>query len=232
MSQLSSPIFQAALTGDVEVLREHLAAKDAATPEGYTPLGLAVSAGHNEAVRILLREGVDVNASDNEGVTALMHAAMHGYADVIDLLLLHGARPMQLRGDGQAAPGLGAARPEPAAATIQLYEGMGLEASVRDLANFDYVWLVYLFHANESWKPLVALPPDPEAPDGDEGSDGGLGLRFGLERVDLRRVRCLLRCLRRHLLLLRRPHRCRRIREAHRASRCCGRCCRRRRSGR
>ena len=76
-----------------------------------------------------------------------------------------------------AVPGLGAAQPEPAAATIQLYEGMGLEASVRDLANFDYVWLMYLFHANESWKPLVALPPDPEAPDNDGGNDGGLDAR-------------------------------------------------------
>lgn len=73
-----------------------------------------------------------------------------------------------------AAPGHGSACPEPATATIQLYEGMGLEASVRDLANFEYVWLLYLFHANESWKPLVALPPDPpdsSAPNGGRASD-------------------------------------------------------------
>ena len=55
-------------------------------PEGYTPLSLAVSAGHNAVVRLLLREGVNLNASDGQGVTALMHAAMHGYAELIDLL--------------------------------------------------------------------------------------------------------------------------------------------------
>lgn len=76
-----------------------------------------------------------------------------------------------------AAPGLGSTRPEPATATIQLHGGMGLEDSVRDLAGFDYIWLLYLFHANESWKPLVTLPPDPEAPDGNDGSDGCLGAR-------------------------------------------------------
>ena len=111
----TSPIFQASLSGDLETVRAHLADKDARTPEGYAPLGLAVSAGRNAVVRLLLREGADVNVADAQGVTALMHAAMHGYADLIDLMLLHGARPMQQQHDGRAAPGLAALFGRPAA---------------------------------------------------------------------------------------------------------------------
>ena len=62
------------------------------------------------------------------------------------------------------APSAGAAQPEPVEATIQLFEGLGLEDSVRDLRGFDYVWLLYLFHANAHWNPRIALPPDPSAP--------------------------------------------------------------------
>jgi tRNA (Thr-GGU) A37 N-methylase len=58
-----------------------------------------------------------------------------------------------------AAPG--AAEPQEALATIELYEGLGLEASVRDLGGFDFIWLCFLFHANQHWRPEVRLPPDP-----------------------------------------------------------------------
>ena len=108
MASNPRPIFAACLSGDVEVVRANLFDRDEQMPEGYTPLSLAVSAGHSAVVRLLLREGVNVNASDGQGVTALMHAAMHGYAELIDLLLLHGAKPMQLQHDGRAAPGLAA----------------------------------------------------------------------------------------------------------------------------
>jgi len=108
-------MFAACLSGDVEVVRANLSDRDEQTPEGYTPLSLAVSAGHNAVVRLLLREGANPNASDGQGVTALMHAAMHGYAELIDLLLLHGAKPMQLQHDGRAAPGLAALFGRPAA---------------------------------------------------------------------------------------------------------------------
>ena len=73
-------LFLAALSGDLTQLRKYLPTHASARNcDGYTPLSLAVSAGHEEAVRLLLREGADVNSADNRGVTALMHAA-HMYA--------------------------------------------------------------------------------------------------------------------------------------------------------
>jgi tRNA-Thr(GGU) m(6)t(6)A37 methyltransferase TsaA len=62
------------------------------------------------------------------------------------------------------APGAAQTNDEPALATIELFEGQGLEASVRDLCGFEYIWLIYHFHANEHWRPEIRLPPDPEAP--------------------------------------------------------------------
>lgn len=41
---------------------------------------------------------------------------------------------------------------------IQLIPGLDLQTAVRDLAGFDRIWLIWWFHRNSTWKPLV-LPP-------------------------------------------------------------------------
>jgi tRNA-Thr(GGU) m(6)t(6)A37 methyltransferase TsaA len=41
---------------------------------------------------------------------------------------------------------------------IELVSGMGLEHAVEDLAAWDHIWVVFLFHLNRGWKPKV-LPP-------------------------------------------------------------------------
>jgi ankyrin repeat protein len=62
-------VHAAALGGDMDTLRRLASTQaNARTPEGYTPLSLAVSAGHEAACRLLLREGADVNAADNAGI--------------------------------------------------------------------------------------------------------------------------------------------------------------------
>lgn len=41
---------------------------------------------------------------------------------------------------------------------LELVPGMNFEQALQDLAGFDRVWLVWWFHRNETWRPLV-LPP-------------------------------------------------------------------------
>lgn len=42
--------------------------------------------------------------------------------------------------------------------TLELLPGGDYELGLRDLAGFDRIWLVWWFHRNETWRPLV-LPP-------------------------------------------------------------------------
>ena len=65
-------------------------------------------------VRALLREGVEADPADFEGNTPLIHAAMHGYGALADLLMLHGARPTVQRADKHNAIGLAALYGRPA----------------------------------------------------------------------------------------------------------------------
>ena len=51
----------------------------------------AVTAGHYEAVQLLLEKGADINKVDNDGATPLISAAMSGHKDVVELLLAAGA---------------------------------------------------------------------------------------------------------------------------------------------
>jgi len=46
--------------------------------------------------------------------------------------------------------------------TIHLVPGNQFHVAVQDLASFDRIWLIWWFHRNESWRPLV-LPPRGEA---------------------------------------------------------------------
>ena len=45
---------------------------------------------------------------------------------------------------------------------IQLYPGKGFDVALRDLEKFDRIWLVWWFHRNSTWRPLV-LPPRGDA---------------------------------------------------------------------
>lgn len=47
-------------------------------------------------------------------------------------------------------------------ATIELFPGHGFDVALRDLARFDRIWLIWWFHRNTSWRPLV-LPPRGDA---------------------------------------------------------------------
>lgn len=93
----------AAARGDVEVLRMLLGADGKKFLEKFgmqagwrlTALGVAASAGHRDACRVLLEAGADANANDTSAVgeTALSEAVQKGHVEVVDLLLAAGADP-------------------------------------------------------------------------------------------------------------------------------------------
>lgn len=47
---------------------------------------------------------------------------------------------------------------EPATNVLELIEGQGYDRALRDLEGFERVWLIWWFHKNQDWRPLV-LPP-------------------------------------------------------------------------
>jgi len=69
-----------------------------------TPLILAASFGHLEAARVLILAGVDVNAKDETGSTALLRAA--GRCDATELveLLIKSKADLNVKAKGGATP--------------------------------------------------------------------------------------------------------------------------------
>lgn len=59
--------------------------------KAWTPLWVAACFGNREIIEILLNAGAKVNATTNDGLTAVHEAAKIGATDVIDLLIRHGA---------------------------------------------------------------------------------------------------------------------------------------------
>jgi ankyrin repeat protein len=94
------PAYEAAAFGRVDRLRS-LLAEDAAhandwSPDGFSALHLAIFGGSEEAVRLLIEHGADVDAlatSDIAKVRPLGTAAFAGRPDLEKLLLDAGADP-------------------------------------------------------------------------------------------------------------------------------------------
>lgn len=59
---------------------------------GETALRLAVQNNHVDVVRLLLANGADVDITDDRGRLVLHTAAHHGFEDIVELLLQHGAK--------------------------------------------------------------------------------------------------------------------------------------------
>ena len=106
----TTPLLRAAKAADVEAMKV-LLAKGAnpklATRNGVNPLMAAAGLGTKEedttgrrktqadaieAIKLCLDAGVDVNAVDSRGQTALHGAAFQGYDDVVQFLAAHGAK--------------------------------------------------------------------------------------------------------------------------------------------
>ncbi|APV50148.1 hypothetical protein BWI17_10915 [Betaproteobacteria bacterium GR16-43] len=115
-----SPFELAATEGRVDLLEAMLrfgARRDAVGAHGYTPLMLAVHFNHPDAVRFLLRSGVDPNQQVPSqdpfwnGQTPLMHALRADQSEVRRLLFDAGANPARSMPNGFTALLLAAEQP-------------------------------------------------------------------------------------------------------------------------
>lgn len=69
--------------------------------------------------------------------------------------------PIGIVRTGALAPAEAARQPAAAgdtAGTIHLYPGRHFEHALEDLAGWDYLWVIFWFHRNQTWRPKV-LPP-------------------------------------------------------------------------
>jgi len=86
-------IHDAAVKGNIETVKQHLAAGAdlSAQRYGQTPLHYAAREGHKEIVKLLIAEGADVNVQSHLNETPLHQAAWHSHKEVIELLIASGA---------------------------------------------------------------------------------------------------------------------------------------------
>ena len=92
---LSMALFQAAIDGNVDMLKQHL--EDGAEINqtgimyGATPLSMALAGGHLAASKLLIEKGANVNAIVDGGGNLLFFIAPSGKEDLVELLLKNGA---------------------------------------------------------------------------------------------------------------------------------------------
>ena len=87
----SMSIHKAAKTGNIEAVKQHLAAGTNVNGRG-TPLHFAAAFGHKEAVELLIANGADVRFTNPFNLMALDQASMLNFTETIDLLRKHGAK--------------------------------------------------------------------------------------------------------------------------------------------
>ncbi len=102
----NSALMTAAFNGHVETMKALIDAGadvNLRVNRGVTPL-MAACGPYPAAVRLLLENGAEVNATDEiENFTALMYAATEGLSPVVDILLEHGADPSMVDVDNDTA---------------------------------------------------------------------------------------------------------------------------------
>ena len=106
---LGLPILAAAYKGNIEAVKQHLAAGtdvNAKNKSGTTPLHLAAYGGHKEIAELLIAKGADVNTKIEVGVlkgeTPLDWAIKWKHPETTDLLRKHGGKTgKELKAEGK-----------------------------------------------------------------------------------------------------------------------------------
>jgi ankyrin repeat protein len=75
----------------VALYTSHYRAHSAPDSSMKRPLLEAAKQGDAETVNVLMKTGVDVNAQDEEGSTALTYAAERDYTEIVNTLIAAGA---------------------------------------------------------------------------------------------------------------------------------------------
>ena len=136
----SVDIWEAARTGNIEAVKQHLAAGvdvNAKDVDGINPLHYATWTDHKETVELLITNGADVNAKDAAGNTPLDLSISK--LEIADLLRYHGGKTEKELEN--AEPVTEAAQPEPPtvkAPDISIHEAAAegnIEAVIQHLAN-------------------------------------------------------------------------------------------------
>ena len=60
--------------------------------DGGTALDMACLDGHLEVVKLLVKEGANINQASDEGITPLRQAALYGHQEVVDYLITKGSK--------------------------------------------------------------------------------------------------------------------------------------------
>lgn len=110
---LESQLSQAVANEDVKKVQEILntsaeanvskAAEDPSNELGDSPLHLACAKGSLPVVKMLLKQGANINAKNKEGVTPLMTATSKGHKELVQYLLENGADCAIQAGNGSTA---------------------------------------------------------------------------------------------------------------------------------
>jgi ankyrin repeat protein len=98
-------ISSAANDGNIEAVKQHLAAGTDVNVKGYReriPLHYAAKEGHKEIVELLIANGAEVNAKNDNGRTPLDLAILNKHPEIADLLRKHGGKTgEELKAEGK-----------------------------------------------------------------------------------------------------------------------------------
>ena len=129
-------LFQAVKNGDIELVRKLIlkgANVNAKTDSGLSVL-MCAAVSNTDTVKILLENGVDVNAKDNDLVTALMMASRFGYTETVKLLLKNRAKIDEKANDGNTALMLASYEGQTEIVKILLANGANVNAKANNNA--------------------------------------------------------------------------------------------------